>query len=72
MMREDGGTDSKWRDPVSGRKAGKDGEGGSLQALDNTQWTQTKVGTKHREISIEKLHRPSDLREDERKDLEDD
>jgi hypothetical protein len=52
--------------------AGKDGEGGNLQALHHTKWAQAKVGSKHREESVEKCHRPPNLREDEGNDLEDD
>jgi hypothetical protein len=52
--------------------ARKDEERGSLQAFYDTEWAQTKVGTKYWEKSIEKFHRPPDLREDEGKNLEDD
>jgi hypothetical protein len=72
MVRENGGTNSTWRNLVSGRKAGRDGERGNLQALHHTEWSQTKVGTEHREESVEKCHRPPNLREDEGNDLEDD
>jgi hypothetical protein len=72
MMREDGGTDSKWHDPVSEWRERMRREKGSLQALDGTQWAETKVGTKHWEVSTEKFHRPPNLREDECKNLEDD
>jgi hypothetical protein len=60
------------RNLVSGGMAGKDGERVNLQALNHTKWTQTKVGTKHREEPVEKCHRPPYLREDEGNDLEDD
>jgi Asp-tRNA(Asn)/Glu-tRNA(Gln) amidotransferase C subunit len=50
----------------------KDGERVNLQAFNHTEWAQTKVRTKHREESVEKCHRPSDLREDESNDLEND
>jgi hypothetical protein len=52
--------------------AGNDGERRNSQALHHTKWTQTKVGTEHREESVEKCHRPPNLREDERNDLEGD
>ncbi len=69
MVRENGGTNSTWRDLVSGRM---DGERRRLQALHHAEWAQTKVGTKYREESVEKCHRPPNLGEDERNDLEDD
>lgn len=71
VMREDGCTDSTWYDPVSGGMARKDEERGCLQAFYDTEWAQTKVGTKYWEKSIEKFHRPPNLREDEGKNLED-
>ena len=40
--------------------------------MHHTKWTQTKVGTKDREESVEKGHRPPDLGENEGNDLEDD
>ncbi len=49
---------------------GKVGERGNLQALHHTKWAQTKVGTKDREESVEKGHRPTDLRENEGNDVE--
>ena len=45
---------------------------GGLQAFYDTEWTQTELGTKHWEISVEKFHRPADLRKDKGQDLEDD
>ena len=51
---------------------GKDEERRNLQALNHTKWAQTEFGTKHRKESVEKCHRPPNLREDEGNDLEDD
>ena len=51
---------------------GKDWERRNLQTLHHSKWAQAKVGTKHREESVEKCHRPPNLREDEGNDLEDD
>jgi hypothetical protein len=43
-----------------------------LQALHDTEWAQTKIVTKHGEKPVEELHRPPNLGEDERDDLEND
>jgi hypothetical protein len=73
MVRENGSTDPTWCNLVSGRMVGKDGErGGNLQALNRAKWAQAKLRTKHREESVEKCHRPPNLREDEGNDLEND
>jgi len=72
MVRENRSTNSTWCNLVSGRLAGKGGERRNLQTLHHTKWAQAKVGTKHREESVEKCHRPPNLREDEGYDLEDD
>ena len=72
MVRENGGANSTWCNLVSGRMEGKDANRRNLQTLHHTKWTQTKVGTKHREESVEKCHRPPNLRKDEGNDLEDD
>ena len=72
MVRENGGANSTWCNLVSGRMAGKDKERRYLQALHHTEWTQTKLGTEHREESVEKCRGPPNLREDEGNGLEDD
>lgn len=41
-----------------------------VQALHDSKWTETKVGTKHGEKPIEKRHRPPDFGENECDDLE--
>ena len=58
MVRENGGTNSMWYSLVSGRKAGRDGERGSLQALHHTgsksiidKHTKGRMGTELEERS---------------------
>lgn len=71
MVRENGSAKSTCRKLCQRENGGKEDEKWNLQALHHTKWAQTKVGTEHREESVEKCHRPPYLREDEGNDLAD-